>query len=92
LGDRDKAIAAANLATRSLPISKDPLEGALWEENRAQVLSRLGERDSAIASIAVLLKVPSPISPAVLRLDPDFDSLRRDKRFQALAASNVVEN
>ena len=92
LRDRAKALAAADLAVRARPLSKDALEGMAWETNRAIVLSRFGERDAAIASIARLLKIPGLLTPAVLRLDPNFDALRSDKRFEALANSKVVEN
>ena len=48
--------------------------------------ARFGDGDAAIPALAALLKRPSaaPLTPALLRLDPDFDRLRADARFAAL--------
>ena len=62
------------------------------EELRARVFSRFGDKEGAIASLERLLAAPAdgifglPITPALLRLDPGFDSLRGDSRFDRLAA------
>ena len=43
-------------------------------------------KEIAIPALGYLLKVPysDPLTPALLRLDPEFDLLRDDARFQKL--------
>ena len=58
------------------------------EELRARVFARFGDKERAISSLERLLSAPAdglfgvPVTPAILRLDPAFDSLRGDPRFQ----------
>ena len=62
----------------------------------ARVAALTGERDRAIACLQALLDKPyagplaanPPITPALLRLDPMFDSLRADPRFQRMIDSH----
>lgn len=86
LGDRAAATKHAALAVETVPVSKDAWSGAYYLDVQARVWARLGNRDAAIPAIERLMKMsaPEPLTPALLRLDPDFDKLRTDARFKAL--------
>jgi len=92
LGDKAAALALVERAMAVMPIEKDALFGPIPVEFLARVAAQLGERDRAISALQKLLSIPycgalaadAPLTPALLRLDPMFDPLRTDPRFEKL--------
>jgi len=86
LGQKDAAIKEAERAITLLPSGKDAVDGPRLEENLAFVEVLVGDKDSAIPRLQHLLQIPytNYLTPALLRLNPQWDPLRGDPRFQKL--------
>ena len=95
LGDKAAALALSDRAIAANPIEQNAVTGPVPIEVLARVTARMGEPDRAISVLQKLLSIPYsgafafgvPLTPALLRLDPMFDPLRNDPRFQKLVAS-----
>jgi len=85
---QDKATVDAVAAQLRDRIENDSVSGPLLEEAIAIARAHLGETEAALKSVKRLLQMPADTSltPGLLRLDPLWDPLRDDPRFQELAA------
>ncbi len=82
LGEKAKALEQAQRAVRDY--ETDAVNKPAAETTLAQIQARFGDVDSAIAVIPHLLEVPAGLTIANLKLDPLWDPLRKDPRFQKL--------
>ncbi len=84
LGEKDAALAEAQRAADLLPESKDAFGGPDITAGVAEVYCIAGENGRAIELLDGLLDRPSNVTVPILKLNPAWDPLRNDPRFQAL--------
>ena len=93
LGETASAIAEGQKAMALLPTSKHPEFGPDLEGEMARIYAQLGDTDHAIPMLKRLLRTQYPsatfLTPATLRLDPIWDPIRNDPRFQELTAEKA---
>ena len=86
LGEKNDALRAAVRARELLPISSDSFDGPILGTTLAAISAKLGDKDSAIQQLQSLIGVPNGPTPGILRVEPEWDSLRDDPRFKKLAS------
>jgi TolB-like protein/Flp pilus assembly protein TadD len=84
LGQKGEAIAEGKRAVELLPESQDALDGPQGTATLAQIYAWTGEFDEAFRLLNHLFAIPSNLTVPMLRLDPAWEPLRKDPRFQAL--------
>ena len=84
LGRKEDAINEGKKAVELLPESEDAVEGPKATAALAEIYASVGEHDEAFLPLDHLLAVPNGLTVPQLRLDPVWDPLRADPRFQKL--------
>src|SRR4030095_16998943 len=85
LGKKQEAIAEGKRAVELRPESQDAFDGPQATAALAQIYARTGEFDEAYRLLDHLLAVPTHgLTVPMLKIDPAWDPLRKDPRFQAL--------
>ena len=87
LGRKQEAISEGRQAVELVPITKNALDGADILYSYAAICAQVGERDLAIEQLKTLAQIPAGATYGDLRLDPFWDPLRGDPRFQKIVAS-----
>jgi TolB-like protein/Flp pilus assembly protein TadD len=91
LGQKQEAIAEGKRAVELLPESRDAFDGPLGTTALAEIYAWTGEFDEAVRLLDHLLTVPTHgLTVSMLKLDPAWDPLRKDPRFQALIDKYAV--
>ena len=86
LGQNEEAIRHARHAAEMLPPSVDGVAGPMCEIRLAQVLAVTGDRDGAFDKLGKLVKLPFSLNYGDLKLNPTWDDLRDDPRFDRILA------
>jgi serine/threonine protein kinase/Flp pilus assembly protein TadD len=84
LGHKEEAVREGKKAVELLSVSQDAVRGLYRVEDLARINVMVGEYDAAIDQLEYLLSIPSQISVSLLRLDPTWEPLRDNPRFQKI--------
>jgi TolB-like protein/Flp pilus assembly protein TadD len=91
LGEKELAIAEGTRAVQLLPESQDALDGPKITVALAQIYAWTGESDDALRLLDRSLSTPNGITVSFLKLDPIWEPLRSNPRFQALIDSHEAK-
>jgi tetratricopeptide (TPR) repeat protein len=86
LGRKDEAIREGERGVALAPVSKNAFVGPYIQHQLARIHMLVGEPEKALLQLEPLLKMPFYLSPAWLKIDPNFEPLRQNPRFQSLIA------
>jgi TolB-like protein/Flp pilus assembly protein TadD len=87
LGRKEDALREGRRAVELLPSTKDALNGTEVLYFYAVICAWTGERDQAIQQLQTLARLPAGVSYGEIRLDPFWDPLRGDPRFEKIVTS-----
>ena len=89
---KEEAVSEGKRGAELLPVSRDVLSGAAMQVYLAQIHVRVGDNNSALEVLRSAMQQFSGqfLSPALLKLDPNWDPLRNDPRFAQLLALGDV--
>jgi eukaryotic-like serine/threonine-protein kinase len=90
LGQNEEALRRARHAAEMLPPSVDAVGGAMCEMNLAAVLVMTGDRDAIFDQLSRLVKLPFSLTHGDLKLNPVWDDLRDDPRFDRILAESAL--
>ncbi len=87
LGRKEEAVREGRRACELVPISKDAWVGTRLVTDLTVVYAWIGDKDLAIEQLAISAQMPVGVYYGQLKLEPQWDSLRGDPRFEKIIAS-----
>jgi TolB-like protein/Tfp pilus assembly protein PilF len=87
LGEKEKAIQEGRTACDMIPVARDAMDGTGLATHLACIYALTGEKDLALQQLEIVSKLPAGPTYGELRLDPEWDPLRGDPRFEKIVAS-----
>jgi tetratricopeptide (TPR) repeat protein len=87
LGRKQEALGEGRRAIELLPVQKDAFNGPLMIQWYAVSAAWVGEKDLAFEELATAAHIPGMLTYGNLKLEPFWDSLRGDPRFEKIVAS-----
>ncbi len=85
-GRKEEAIQEGERAVALQPVTKDAIDGYYIQHQLARIYTLVNEPEKAIDQLESLLRTPGYLSPGWLKIDPNFDALRKNPRFQKLVS------
>ena len=89
LGQKTAAIREGEHGMALMPFSRDATVAPLLQHQLARIYILVGEPEKALDQLEPLLKIPYYLSPGWLKIDPNFDPLRGNPRFERLVAGET---
>ena len=87
LGRRAETVRAGQRGVALMTVSKDAYWGVYNQLQLARIYILTGQYEEALDQLEALLKIPCYLSPGWLKIDPTFDQLRGNPRFERLVNS-----
>ena len=84
MGQKTEAVRWGRKGAEAVPPSKDTQSGSYFQHLLARIYILVGDQEKALDTLEELLEHPYYVSPGWLRIDPTFDPLRKNPRFQRL--------
>jgi tetratricopeptide (TPR) repeat protein len=88
LGQNAEAMKEGERAVALWPTARDGYTGPYIQHQLARIYTVVGQPDKAVDQLEALLKTPYFLSPAWLRIDPNFEPLRSNPRFMKLVGAS----
>jgi tetratricopeptide (TPR) repeat protein len=90
LGRKAEAIQEATFGASFNPLDKDQTQGPYYQHQLMRVYLLVGENEKALDVLERLVKIPYVLTPAWIRIDPNFAPLKGNPRFEKVLSGGTV--